>query len=154
MVVWKFRTTTFLTCSFFWDSIAAFFRKKEQAVYEMDIGERVPSAWTIWKFRMVAQYYLLYIFCEVCTWTAIYVHRHLNLLGMFCHLVQLLQVLQQLLRFVFEPVGISDKLNSPTTSPIDIPYLIFQAQVHKLHLYFHTAICYYLFSHSLITSRL
>ena len=54
-----------------------------------------------------------------------YVHRHLNLLGIFCHLMQLLQVLQQLLRFVFEPVGMSDKLNSPKTPPIDMPYLIF-----------------------------
>ena len=83
-----------------------------------------------------------------------YVHRHLNLLGIFCHLMQLLQTLQQLLRFVFEPVGMSDKLNSPKTPPIDMPYHIFQAQVQKLQLYFHTAICYYLFSHSLITSRL
>ena len=29
---------------------------------------------TIRKFRMVAQYYLLYIFCEVCTWNAIFMY--------------------------------------------------------------------------------
>ena len=48
--------------------------KKEQAIYEMDVWERVASAWTIRKFRMVAQYYLLYIFCEVCTWNVIFMY--------------------------------------------------------------------------------
>ena len=38
MLVWKFRTTTFLTCSFFVFGLLLFVRKKEQAIYEMDVG--------------------------------------------------------------------------------------------------------------------
>ena len=41
---------------------------------EMDVGERRASAWTIRKILIVAQYYLLYIFCEVCTWNVIFMY--------------------------------------------------------------------------------